>query len=66
MREKRYHGINAHIAKHRGFTHTVETMKNHYHGNKLEAAQELIIVLGGWLLHHVIKDDMKYTRVLAG
>jgi hemerythrin len=38
-------------------------MKTHYHGNKLEVAQELIIVLGDWLLNHVIKDDMKYTEV---
>jgi hemerythrin-like metal-binding protein len=63
MREKKFHDIDAHILKHRGFTHTIEKMKTHYHGNKLEVAQELIIVLGDWLLNHVIKDDMKYTEV---
>jgi len=66
MREKSIQDIDAHISKHRGFTYTIEKMKTHYHGNKLEVAQELIIVLGEWLLHHVIKDDMKYADVSTG
>jgi hemerythrin len=59
MREKEFVAIDAHIAKHREFKHTIETMKAHYHGNNLEVTQELIIVLGEWLLNHVLKDDMK-------
>jgi hemerythrin-like metal-binding protein len=66
MRENAFHDIDAHISKHRGFTYTIERMKTHYHGNKLEVAQELIIVLGEWLLHHVIKDDMKYADLSSG
>lgn len=61
MRENMFHDIDVHISKHRGFTYTIEKMKTHYHGNKLEVAQDLIIVLGEWLLSHVIKDDMKYA-----
>ena len=64
MREKEFIEIDAHIAKHREFTHTIETMKTHYHGNNLEVTQELIIVLGDWLLHHVLKDDMKYSTLV--
>jgi hemerythrin-like metal-binding protein len=62
MREMAFPEIDAHIAKHREFTKTIETMKTHYHGNNLEVAQELIIVLGDWLLHHVLKEDTKYSK----
>jgi len=65
MREKEYHEIDAHIAKHREFAHTIETLKSHYHGNNLEVAKELIIVLGNWLLRHVLKDDMRYSELAA-
>jgi len=63
MREKDFHEIDAHIAKHREFAHTIETLKSHYHGNNLEVAKELIIVLGNWLLRHVLKDDMMYSEL---
>jgi len=66
MRGKTFHDIDAHISKHRGFTHTIEKMKAHYHGNRLEVAQELIIVLCEWLLYHVMNDDMKFTDLSTG
>jgi len=66
MREMEFHEIDAHIAKHREFTQTIETMKAHYHGNNLEVAKELIIVLGNWLLRHVLKDDRKYSELSSG
>jgi len=63
MREKGFHEIDGHIAQHREFAHSIETLRSHYHNNDLEVAKELIIVLGEWLLHHVLKDDMKYAAV---
>ena len=63
MREKEFHEIDAHIEKHREFTHTIESLKTNYHGNNLEVTQELIIVLGEWLLRHVLKEDRKYTEL---
>jgi len=63
MREKEFHEIDYHIAKHRGFTNTIDALKAHYHGNNLEITRELIIVLGDWLLNHVLKDDIKYSKV---
>jgi hemerythrin-like metal-binding protein len=62
MKDHGYQGIDTHISKHREFTHTIEAIKSHYHGNNLEAAQELMVVLGEWLLQHVLKEDMKYSR----
>jgi hemerythrin-like metal-binding protein len=63
MRINEFHEIDAHIAKHREFTHTIEKLKTNYHGNNLEATQELIIVLGNWLLSHVITEDRKYSKL---
>jgi hemerythrin-like metal-binding protein len=61
MREKEFHEIDAHITKHREFTHTIETLKTHCNGNNLEVAKELIILLGDWLLSHVLTEDKKYS-----
>ena len=63
LREKEYNGIDAHIEKHREFTHTIESLKSKYHGNNLEVTQELIIVLGNWLLKHVITEHRKYSEL---
>jgi hemerythrin-like metal-binding protein len=62
MREQHFPGIDAHIAKHTEFTHTIDTLRERYHDNDLEVAGELIVVLGEWLLQHVIKEDIKYSR----
>jgi len=40
-------------------------LKAHYHGNDLEVSQELIIVLGEWLLRHVLRDDREYSEFIA-
>lgn len=53
--------IDAHIAKHREFTRSVESLRASYHNNNLEAAKSLIIVLGEWLLQHVLREDRKYS-----
>lgn len=63
MRETGFAGIEGHIAKHLEFTHTIETLRASYHNNDLEVAREMIIVLGEWLLQHVLKEDMKYARL---
>lgn len=61
MREKGVQEIDEHIAKHREFTHSIEKLRSNYHDNNLEVASELIVVLGQWLLGHVLKDDRKYV-----
>ena len=62
MRERGFPEIDDHIAKHREFTQTIAALRASYHNNDLEVARELIIVLGEWLLRHVLKEDMKYAR----
>ena len=66
LKRKQFHEIDAHIAEHREFTHTIEKLKTNYHGNNLEVTQELIIVLGNWLLSHVIAEDRKYSELSPG
>lgn len=60
MRDKGAPEIDGHISMHRDFAQKIEIMKSHYHGNNLEITKELLIVLGDWLLHHVLKEDRKY------
>jgi hemerythrin-like metal-binding protein len=62
MREKGFHELDDHIAKHREFAHAVDTLRSRSHDNDLDVARDLIIVLGEWLLGHVLKDDMKYSE----
>lgn len=62
MREKGFRELDDHIAKHREFAHTIEVLRSRSHDNELDVARDLIIVLGEWLLGHVLKDDMKYSE----
>jgi hemerythrin-like metal-binding protein len=66
MRDKGAHALDEHIAKHREFAHSIERLRSHYHDNDLEVARELIIVLGEWLLGHVLKDDLRYADASGG
>lgn len=65
MREKGFPEIEDHLAKHREFAHTIETLRASYHNNDLEVSRDLIIVLGEWLLQHVLKEDRKYASLSA-
>ncbi len=65
MREKGFPGIDGHIAKHREFTQTIEELRSGYHNNDLEVTRELIVLLGEWLLGHVIKEDSKFSGLTA-
>lgn len=66
MRERNYQEIDRHIDKHKEFTHEIETLRMNYNGNNLEATRGLIVMLGNWLLHHVINEDWKYSEESAG
>ena len=61
MRKRNFPEINDHIAMPREFTKTINELRESYHDNDLEVARELIVVLGEWLLHHVLKEDRKYS-----
>jgi hemerythrin-like metal-binding protein len=66
MRARDYQGIDRHIETHREFTQEIDTLRRNYNGNNLEATRELIVMLGNWLLHHVINEDWKYSETSAG
>jgi hemerythrin len=61
LQECSFSGLDEHIAKHREFTHNLEMLRARYHNNDLEVAKDLMVVLGEWLLKHVIKEDRKYA-----
>jgi hemerythrin-like metal-binding protein len=62
MRDLGLPEIDSHIAMHRDFTHTIESLRASYHNNDLEISKNLIVVLGEWLLQHVLKEDIKYSQ----
>lgn len=62
MRVMHFPDIEDHLEKHREFAQTIEKIRSGYHNNDLEASRELIIVLGEWLIHHVLKEDRIYFR----
>lgn len=66
MRKNGFSEIEDHIAEHRKFTQTIESLRTRYHNNDLDVSKELIIVLGDWLLQHVLKEDQKYSGLSAG
>lgn len=61
MKKIGFTDTDTHIAKHREFTRSVESLRASYHNNDLESAKSLIIVLGEWLLQHVLREDRKYS-----
>lgn len=65
MLENGFPGIADHIAKHREFTHKLDTLRTRYHNNNLEVSKELIVVLGEWLLCHVLKEDRNYSEFIG-
>jgi hemerythrin-like metal-binding protein len=61
MRERCCQEMATHVATHREFINNIETLRTNYNGNNLEATKQLIVMLGNWLLHHVINEDWKYS-----
>ncbi len=62
MRDTMYPGISEHMEKHTEFTNSIEALRRSYHNNDLEISKDLIIMLGEWLLRHVLKEDRKYSK----
>ncbi len=62
MRSLGYADTEEHLEKHLEFTQALESLRARYHDNDLDVARELIIILGEWLLHHVIKVDKKFAE----
>jgi len=65
MGDAGYQEIEAHIAEHRHFADKIDALKANHHDSNLEAAQELITVLGNWVLHHILIEDRKYSELIS-
>lgn len=55
-----------HIVKHRDFTRKIENLNLQHRDDDLAVTRELIVVLGNWLLHHVLEEDRKYSKWRKG
>ena len=64
--ENGFSGLHEHIEKHREFSKNLEALRTRYNNNDLEVAQDLMVVLGEWLLKHAIKEDRKYAEISPG
>ncbi len=64
MREQEFSGIAEHILKHRDFIGRLKSLYSQYRHDDLEVTIELIVVLGNWLLHHVLEEDRKYSKIV--
>ena len=63
LRERGFLDIEDHIASHRELTLKIEALRMSYNDNDLDVSGELIVLLGEWLLRHVLKEDMKYLNL---
>ena len=63
LRERGFLDIEDHIAKHRELTLKIEALRMSYNDNDLDVSGELIVLLGEWLLRHVLREDRKYSNL---
>ena len=61
MRDSGYAELDEHIAKHRYFQERIRELQGLERANQLALAQELIVFLGDWLLHHILEVDKRYS-----
>ena len=59
-------GTDEHIDKHRDFARQITDLNSRHRDDDLEMTKELIVVLGNWLLHHVLEEDHKYLKWQKG
>ena len=61
MAETGYRELPGHVLMHRAFARRIEQLRQNSSRNDLELTKELIVFLGGWLLHHVLEEDKRYA-----
>lgn len=66
MQEMQFPETAEHVAKHRDFTSRIMDLHSKYRNNDLDVTMELIVMLGNWLLHHVLEEDLKYSKMAHG
>lgn len=66
MQSKAFPGTAGHISMHRDFSRRIENLNFQCRADDLEVTRELIVVLGKWLLQHVLEEDRKYSKLPQG
>lgn len=61
MREIGYSGIDSHVEEHSKFHNKINAISINTRGENLETAKEMIVLLGQWLIQHVLVEDKKYS-----
>jgi hemerythrin len=62
LRKIEFADMGNHISQHEVFRDNVVELSRIDHGNELELTKQLIVLIGNWLLRHVLEEDRKYMR----
>jgi hemerythrin len=61
MKDIGYKDIDKHIVEHKGFKQRILQLQQSADKDEYETTKELIVLLGDWLIRHIIKEDKKYS-----
>lgn len=66
MRDCAVTEIADHINSHRDFKRQLDELHSQCREKQPEATRNLIVLLGNWLLHHVLEEDRRYSKTTQG
>lgn len=61
MRDCAFAELAAHRESHRDFKRRIDDLYLQCRDNRSDATRDLIVLLGNWLLHHVLEEDRRYS-----
>jgi hemerythrin len=61
MKDIGYKDIDKHIVEHKGFKQKILQLQQAADKNEQETTKELIVLLGDWLINHIVKEDKKFA-----
>ncbi|MCG7656079.1 bacteriohemerythrin [Wielerella bovis] len=62
LEEANYHMLEPHKKVHANFVAKMEGLQSRYENGEIEAAQELLDILEGWLFRHIRLNDHGYVE----
>jgi hemerythrin len=66
MAKASFPGLKAHQEVHRKFIEAVADMEKRWQDGDLDVSEQMMDMLQGWLVDHIMKVDMQYTDYLEG
>jgi len=61
MKDIGYKDIDKHIVEHKGFKQKILQLQQATDKDEHETKKELIVLLGDWLINHIVKEDKKFA-----